>query len=497
MSGSSDRNETVIIGAGPAGLTAAYELCRSSVPCTVLESDSIVGGISRTVEHNGFRFDIGGHRFYTKVTIINRLWDEILGDDFLHRPRLSRIYYNQKFFDYPLRAANVLSTLGVLESALCVASYCKSRVFPIRPEPSFEDWVINRFGERLYSIFFKSYTEKVWGISCREIQADWAAQRIRGLSLLSAAWNALRPQRGHGGGTIKTLIDSFKYPRLGPGMMWERVAELVRKMHGQIHLQTPAARIHWQPGLITAVEAGGAVRPLRHLVSSMPIRDLIDRMEPAAPAYLAEAAEGFTYRDFITVALFIDRKDVFPDNWIYVQDSSVKVGRIQNFKNWSPDMVPSETVTCLGLEYFCFEGDGLWNSSDSDLVRLATAELKQLGFVDGPEVTGGAVVRMPKAYPVYGPRYRAGLEAVKRFVRGTPNLHLIGRNGMHHYNNQDHSMLTGLLAARNILGENFDLWRVNEDEEYLEAGRVVSDEELDSLRATQPRVPAAREVTSA
>jgi protoporphyrinogen oxidase len=476
------------MGAGPAGLTAALELTGSSAPCLVLESEAAVGGLSKTIEYSGYRFDIGGHRFYTKVSVIRKLWEEVLGDDLLTRPRLSRIYFNGRYFDYPLKAGNVLSNLGFLEAVRCIASYAKARLFPVRPEDSLEDWVINRFGERLYAMFFKSYTEKVWGIPCRNVDSAWAAQRIRGLSLTSAAIAALLPNRGRP--AAKTLINSFQYPRLGPGMLWDRVADIVRGQGGEVKLNSPVTRIHWTPGRILGVEAAGRYYPVEHLLSSMPIRDLIRRMDPAPPEYLREAADMFHYRDFLMVALVLPVREVFPDNWIYIHEPSVRVGRIQNFKNWSQEMVPSAEMTCLGMEYFCFEGDGLWSMSDQELVRMASEELARLGLC-GETPLDGAVIRTPKAYPVYDDSYRRGLDAIRRFLSETPNLQLIGRNGMHHYNNQDHSMLTGLLAARNILGASYDLWRVNADESFLEDDGVISVAELEALRAGQPAVPVA------
>jgi protoporphyrinogen oxidase len=484
------RNTVVVVGAGPAGLTAALELSRSAVPCTVLEAGGTVGGLSRTVEYNGFRFDIGGHRFFTKVGIISDLWDEILGDDFLTRPRLSRIYYNQRFFNYPLKIGNVLSNLGPIESLRCLLSYFRARIAPVAPETCFEDWVVNRFGQRLYGMFFQSYTEKVWGISCREIQAEWAAQRIRGLSMISAVRNALLPGSGSSNGdVIKTLVERFRYPRHGPGMLWNRVAEMVQAHGSQVHLNAPVTRILWRPGRIVAMEDGERTYSGDHFLSSMPIRDFVGCLDPAPPKYLTEAARGLNYRDFLTVALILRRRDVFPDNWIYVHDPSVKVGRIQNYKNWSPEMCPSEDLTCLGLEYFCFEGDGLWSSRDDELIRMAGEELQRLGIADQSEIAGGTVVRVPKAYPVYDSTYRQSLETIRGFLDDIPNLQFIGRNGMHHYNNQDHSMLTGLLAARNILGADYDLWGVNVDDEYLEGGSLITEEELNQLRNTQPRVP--------
>lgn len=486
-------NPTIVMGGGPAGLTAALELSRSASPCVVLESDAVVGGLSRTVEHGGYRFDIGGHRFFTKLSVIQHLWEEILGEEFLTRPRLSRIYYDGKFFDYPLKAANVLGNLGYLEAARCVGSYCKAKLSPRKPEHSLEDWVTNRFGERLYRMFFQSYTEKVWGMRCHEIHSAWAAQRIRGLSLLSAIRAAFFP--GVNRPIAKTLINQFYYPRLGPGMLWNRVAEMVREHGGAIHLNAPVTRIHWQPGRIIGVEAGERYFAADHVLSSLPIRDLVRMLEPAAPQYLREAASLFQYRDFLMVALVLPVRDAFPDNWIYIHDPSVRVGRIQNFKNWSPEMVPSNEVTCLGMEYFCFEGDDLWSMPDDELIRMASVELTNLGLGDGKTVLEGAVVRSKKAYPVYDGTYRQALDGVRKFLAETPNLQLIGRNGMHHYNNQDHSMLTGLLAARNILGANYDLWQVNADESFLEDDSVITTQELEALRTSQPRVPMAIRAT--
>jgi protoporphyrinogen oxidase len=483
--------DVVIIGAGPAGLTAAYELTRDGIPCTVLEADTTVGGISRTVKYKGYHFDIGGHRFFTKVSIVEKMWHEVLGNDFITRPRLSRIYYKSKFFQYPLQPMNALFGLGVFESLHCGFSYLTARIFPEKPEDNFEAWVSNRFGRRLFSIFFKSYTEKVWGMPCREIGAEWAAQRIRGLSLTSLVWNALKPKSKpkNKGKVIKTLIDEFQYPRLGPGMMWEKTHRIVTQRGGKVLFTKPVEKIRWEPGRVTSVVAGGEEFKGTHFISSMPVRTLLQSLDPAPPEEVRKAANDFNYRDFLTVAVISKGRDLFPDNWIYIHDPRVKVGRIQNFGNWSPEMVPEADKSCLGLEYFCFEGDELWTMPDEELKKLAVRELDTLGLVKAADCVDAAVVRMPKAYPVYDGTYQRGLAVLREFLRTIPNLQLTGRNGMHRYNNQDHSMLTAILAARNIQGANYDLWKVNADEEYSEAGAVITEEELNAMNASQPQVP--------
>ncbi len=483
----------VIIGAGPAGLTAAYELGKAGAAATILEKDSVVGGIARTVNYKGYLFDIGGHRFFTKVTLVEQMWREVLGQDLIRRSRLSRIYYRGKFFYYPLRAFNALWNLGLWETFLCVASYGKAKLFPRRPEDDFATWVTNRFGRRLFEIFFRTYTEKVWGIPCTEIQAEWAAQRIKGLSLSSAIKNAIFGELGKSKEEIiKTLIDEFDYPRHGPGMMWTRTKELVEAQGSKVLFDAPVERIYWREGGVEAVEAGGQVYPLAHLISSMPVRELIEKLTPTPPDELLEAARNLHYRDFLTVALVVNKQNLFPDNWIYVHDKSVKLGRIQNFNNWSPEMVPDPATTCLGLEYFCFEGDGLWTSADQDLIERGKTELGLLGLVDPSDVIDGAVVRMTKAYPVYDGGYEAAMDEVRRFLRRVPNLQLVGRNGMHRYNNQDHSMLTAILAARNILGGHYDLWQVNVEQEYHEEGSEITAEQMQKLDSTQPLAPQRR-----
>jgi protoporphyrinogen oxidase len=470
-----------VIGAGPAGLTAAYLLAKNKVDVTVLEADpTYIGGISRTATYKGYHFDIGGHRFFSKSREVEDLWTEILPDDLLERPRSSRIYYRGRFFAYPLKAGEALRKLGAVEAARCALSYLKARAFPHPAPRSFEDWVTNQFGARLFNIFFKTYTEKVWGMSCKEISADWAAQRIKGLSFKTAILNALWPGKKakDKGAAIKTLIDSFRYPRKGPGMMWEACAAKVRALGGAIHMGRKVVGLRYDAdaGLwqVAHEDAGGArrVTPARHVVSSAPLRQLARGIRPALSEKALKAADSLKYRDFLTVMLILEDRRVFGDNWIYIHDPCVKVGRVQNFKSWSPEMVPDPTMTCYGLEYFCFEGDGAWSSSDADLIELAKRELAQIGLAAPEQVLDGCVVRQPKAYPVYDDDYAANVEMVRGELEARfPTLHLVGRNGMHRYNNQDHAMMTAMLCVRNILaGEKvYDLWKVNQDAEYHEA----------------------------
>ena len=474
------KTSVVCIGAGPAGLTAAYLLSRRGVDVTVLEADpEYVGGISRTAKHKGFAFDIGGHRFFSKSAEVEKLWNEMLEEDFLERPLKSRIYYRRKLFDYPLKAGDALSKLGALEAVLCVLSYVKAGLRPVAQPKNFEDWVVNKFGRRLFETFFKTYTEKVWGVRCSEISADWVAQRIKGLSLTRAVWHSLVPQRKAvpKGRVVKTLIDRFRYPKRGPGMLWEAAARKVQAAGGEVALDQRVVSLRRGRGgegwSVTARDGAGLERTVRcdHVVSTMPIRELMPALSPAASEPARRAADRLRYRDFILVALVLKDREQFDDNWIYIHDPDVKVGRIQNFKSWSPAMVPDPELNCFGLEYFCFEGDALWNSPDADLVALATAELLKLGLARAEDVVDGTVVRQPKAYPVYDGDYEANVAAIRGELDARyPGLHLVGRNGMHKYNNQDHAMMTAMLTVENILAGRrlYDVWRVNQDAEYHE-----------------------------
>jgi len=470
----------VVIGGGPAGLTAAVELVRANVPVTVLEKDRLVGGIARTDNYKGYRFDIGGHRFFTKIGEVEKFWYDILQSEFITRPRISRIFYQGKFFDYPLKAMNALRNLGLWTSMEVVLSYFQSKLFPYPREDTFEEWVSNRFGKRLYRIFFKTYTEKVWGIPCSEIRAEWAAQRIQGLSLPVAVWNALFGAR-RGKDVVKTLIEEFQYPRLGPGQMWETAAAYVAERGGEVQLERDVVRVRHAAGRVTEVvtrAAGtGAETSVAGdaFISTMPISELINKLDPPAPPEVVAAAQGLTYRDFISVVLIVKQADLFPDNWIYIHEAGVQVGRVQNFKNWSPDMVPDPSTSALGLEYFCTEGDALWRMDDAALIALGRKEMDQIGLVKSADVIDGTVVRQLKAYPVYNGTYAGFLDTIKTYLAGFGNLQTVGRNGLHKYNNQDHSMLTAMLAVRNLLGERHDVWNVNTERSYHEEMRVPHD----------------------
>ena len=470
MPGAMSTQKPIVIGAGPAGLTAAYELQRHGVNSVILEADpERVGGISRTAQYKGYRFDIGGHRFFSKNEQVEQLWTDWLGEDMIRVPRLSRILYRGRFFDYPLKASNAFLNLGLVETTRCVLSWVWAQLTPRKPERSFEDWVVNRFGSRLFTIFFKTYTEKVWGMPCNEISADWAAQRIKNLNLLKAGLNALGLNFSRGE-TIKTLIDEFRYPRLGPGMMWERLSENLLGDGCRLELGEKVESISWGPSGAHAVTTATQTVEGDAFFSSMPMRSLIRALDPPPPDEVVEAAEKLFYRDYLTVILVLDVDELFPDNWIYIHDPGVKVGRIQNYKNWSREMVPDPGYTCLGLEYFCDVGDELWDLGDSELVELGIRELERLNLGEHSLLKDGTVVRMPKAYPVYDENYQNCVDVIKRFLdENVPNLQPIGRNGMHKYNNQDHAMWTGILAARNALGMGpYDLWKVNADAEYLE-----------------------------
>lgn len=467
---SSDSEEQVVIlGGGPAGLTAGYELARLGRRPVILEALPRPGGLARTEEYKGFAFDLGGHRFFTKSAEVAELWQEILGMDFLQRPRLSRIYYRRRFFDYPLKPLNALAGLGAVQATLIILSYLRWKAWPYRQEHTFEEWVTNRFGRHLYLMFFKAYTEKVWGIPCSTLRAEWAAQRIKGLSLKTAVLSMfVKPKT-----KIKSLVTEFHYPRRGPGMMWNAVMHAVEGRGGVVRLSTPVLSVARTGNRIDHVVIGDNGRTETvsgaQFISSLAITDLVRKLTPPPPAEVLEAAERLSYRDFLTVCLIVNRPSVFPDNWIYVHDPDVRVGRIQNFKNWSPEMVPDQSKTGLGLEYFCTEGDDLWTMADDDLIALGTREMEQIGLIRPGDVEDGRVVRVPKAYPVYDERYRDHLEVIRRYVDRLENLQTVGRNGLHRYNNQDHAMLTGILAARNIvLNQRRDLWSVNAEQEYLE-----------------------------
>ena len=475
-------------------------LSKSGVPVTVLEQDpEYVGGISRTARYKGYSFDIGGHRFFSKSKEVEDLWTEILPDDMLVRPRSSRIFYKGRFFAYPLRATEALFKLGLFESARCVASYAVARVKPVKNPRSFEDWVSNEFGRRLFEIFFKTYTEKVWGMSCREISADWAAQRIKGLSLTTAVMNAILPKKkpAHSGKVVKTLIESFRYPRRGPGMMWEACAARIASLGGDVRMGAHVCGCRYDRSAriwtVDYRDGTGKVHSIlaRHVISSAPVRELVSNITPAMSDESRAAASALRYRDHVCVVLIAKDRARLEDNWIYIHDPGVLVGRVQNFKSWSPEMVPDPSMACYGLEYFCTENDDFWSASDADLIALGRRELATIGLARSEDILDGCVVRQKKAYPVYDDHYAERIETIRREIESEyPTLHLVGRNGMHKYNNQDHAMMTAMLTARNILaGERvFDVWRVNQDAEYHESGSAGESSGASGLRAVPRRI---------
>jgi protoporphyrinogen oxidase len=456
----------VAIGGGPAGLTAGYLLAKQGKPVIVLESTSQVGGIARTEVRDGYRFDLGGHRFFTKAKEVDALWHEIMKEEFLKRPRQSRIYWDGKFLEYPLQGMDVIRKLGPVDLTKALFSYLYAAVRPKGREDTFEEWVCNRFGRWLFNQFFKSYTEKVWGVSTSEIRSEWAAQRIKGLSFFAAAKSAFFGNRGN---KIKSLISEFNYPRFGPGQMWEQMTEDIRAHGGEVRLNAPVTRLRMDGSRVVEVVAGGETLTPSHVISSLPLRSTVGMAEPDAPVDARDAARGLRYRDFLTVALVIQDEELFPDNWIYIHDPNVRVGRIQNFRSWSPWMVPNDTDASIGMEYFCFEGDELWNMADDDLVALATREIQQLGLAKADNVKFGFAVRVHKAYPMYDAEYSERVATIRTWLDGVANLQQVGRNGLHRYNNSDHSMLTAMRAVENILhGTNHDIWAVNAESVYHE-----------------------------
>jgi protoporphyrinogen oxidase len=476
-----------VLGGGPAGLTAAYVLGLRGRRATVFEADGVVGGIAKTVEFKGYRFDLGGHRFFTKLGPIQRLWEEMLGDELLVRPRLSRIYYQGKFLAYPLIAKDVIARLGPVESGLCALSYLWNRFRPRREALSFEDWVTTRFGRRLYDTFFRSYTEKVWGIPGSEIKAEWAAQRIKNFSLAKAALAMLGLRRSH----VTTLIEEFRYPRLGPGQMWEAFQRRVEELGIPVELNRRCVEICHRDGRVehVRVRSNGDVEeiPVDAVLSSIPLSELVLSLQPPPPPEVAAAARRLRYRELVLVALVIDEEEPFPDNWIYLHDPGTRAGRVQNFAAWSPSMVVPGT-TCLGVEYFCFEGDEIWNMPDADAVEMAKNELARIGLIRADRVVEGVTVRVPRAYPMYDASYKDAVALIRDYFEQFENLATFGRNGLHHYNNQDHSMWTAILAALNHTdGTSYDVWSVNTEDSYLEEGEIV-DGLLDVRLTGLPRV---------
>jgi len=478
---------TLVLGGGPAGLTAGYLLGKAGRDVVVLEAEDQVGGLAKTVERDGYRFDLGGHRFFTKALEVDDLWHEVLGDEFLRRPRMSRIYWNNRYLDYPLRGPDVIKKLGPVELARCMGSYLVAAMRPKGEEESLEQWVTNRFGRRLFELFFQSYNEKVWGVPASEIRAEWAAQRIKGLSFFSAARAAFFGNRGN---KIKSLISEFNYPRFGPGQMWESMTTSIRAQGGEVLLSAPVTRLELAGSRVVEVEAGGVPYTLPEaVISSLPLREVVRMISPPVPREVLDAADGLRYRDFLTVALVVDGEDLFPDNWIYIHEPGVRVGRIQNFRSWSPWMVPDPTKACVGMEYFCFAGDDLWSMDDDDLVDLAADELAKLRLAPKSKVERGYAIRVPKAYPIYDAEYAERVRVIRRFLDGIENLQQVGRNGLHRYNNSDHSMLTAMRAVDNLVtGAEHDIWAVNAESVYHETH--VEDEHPYRVAPETPEIEA-------
>ncbi|HEY4812848.1 MAG TPA: NAD(P)/FAD-dependent oxidoreductase [Solirubrobacteraceae bacterium] len=494
---SGTRPQIVIVGAGPAGLTAAFQLQKHGLSSVVLEASDQVGGISRTEQRDGFRFDIGGHRFFTKIKEIEDLWHEILPEgDFLLRPRLSRIYYAGKYFDYPISARNALRNMGVVEATLCIASYLWAQLRLPRNQESYEGWLIARFGSRLYRMFFKTYTEKVWGVPVSAMPADWAAQRVKSLSLGKALLNAVAPKRNQK--EITSLIEEFQYPKYGPGMMWELCRDAITRQGTEVVMNAEVVSCLHTAGRATAVvtrrpDGSNGYHHFDELISSMPISELVKAMYPAAPEEITAAACDLRYRDHLTIALVVPASKVpWHDNWIYVHDPDVRTMRIQNFGAWSPHMVKCGH-NVLGLEYTLFEGDPFWDLDDAVLIECGKQELDGLELVRYDDIEHGYVVRTRKAYPVYDDRYHRNIQIIREWLcDNVRNVHPIGRNGMFRYNNQDHSMYTAMLTVENIvMGAAHDVWSVNVEEDYHERTEDAGVKVSSGTGRDAPQIPRA------
>lgn len=466
-------HKTTIIGSGPAGMGCAYTLAEEGAPFLLVDENNEAGGLCRTIGFNGYLFDIGGHRFLSKSGAVNSLWYKILDEDLLRVKRLSRIYYRKRFFKYPLYFLDTLWNLGLWESGLCFFDYLKNKIFPSGDKNTFEGWIVNNFGRRLYDIFFKTYTEKVWAVACRDLSADWAKQRIKGLSLRVALKNSLPGKKRN---APKTLSEEFIYPKNGPGLFYSRLQKVCLERGGCFSFGTKAVKIRHDNKRIVAIEtesvSDGKKETIEtdYLFSSMPLPVCARLLEPAPPQEVIAAADKLKFRGLITINIILDREYVFPDQWLYVHSPEVRLGRIQNFKNWSPFMVPDAQKTSLGLEYFCSEGDDLWQKDDINLINFALKELENVGIISRRYLIDAFVVRQPNAYPFYSMDYSKNVAIIRDYLSGFCNFQTMGRSGLFRYDNSDHALLTGIYAANNYLGKGrYDLWRVNADSEYLES----------------------------
>lgn len=477
-----------ILGAGPAGLAAAYSLTKHGYSVVVVERESQVGGLAKSITYKNFIIDFGPHRFYTKLAPVLRLWDEVLGTEQVTVNRLTRIYYRGKYLSYPLKAKEVLSVLGIQENFRILTSYFWARLFPYRQPGNFAQWVTNKFGRRLFEMFFKSYTEKLWGVPCTEISADWASQRIKGLSLMKAARNALLGNDGK----VKSLVDQFQFPRLGSGQLYEKIVEFLHRHDQQVLLNTEVTKVHQEQGKVTYITLrdrdtnDSKTVPCSQVISSIPITVLLKQLDEAPPQPIIEHAKSLKFRNTVLVYLIVDRGDLFPDNWLYIHDNRVKLGRISNFANWSPDMLPNDWQTPLCCEYWCNFDDELWQMDEAQLRQQAETELRTIGLLGNERVSDGFVVRLPRTYPLYAGNYKAALENIQAYFEGFENLQLIGRYGSFKYNNQDHSLLMGILAAENAIApQKHDLWSVNTDSEYVE--EASADAKTTASNQNQPK----------
>jgi protoporphyrinogen oxidase/putative flippase GtrA len=485
-----------ILGAGPAGLAAAYTLVQQGQTVVVVEREDQVGGLAKSIEYQGFILDYGPHRFYTKLTPVLKLWDEVLGSEQVTVKRLTRIYYGRKYFNYPLKAAEALAALGMVETVRILSSYLQSRLFPNRNPKNFSEWVTARFGSRLFEIFFEAYTEKLWGIPCAEISADWAAQRIKGLSLLKAIRSAILGNDGK----VKTLIDQFQFPRLGSGQLYDKISDHLQAQGQLILLNTEVVRLHHQDQKVTDITLRNCVTgeecttSCGGVISSVPINHLLGQMiSPQPQRSTLAAAASLKFRNTILVYLIVEGNQLFPDNWLYINEPSVQVGRVTNFANWSPEMLPNQQQTPLCCEYWCNFGDPLWEQSEAAMMQMAEQELRRIGLLQDQPVSGGFIVRLPRTYPVYTGNYQAALTEIQAYLQQFQNLQLVGRYGAFKYNNQDHSLLMGIMAAENVLTPGkHDLWAVNSDSEYVEEAKAEA-----ATTAARPNRPSKRRQTLA
>jgi protoporphyrinogen oxidase len=463
--------KVAVIGAGPAGITAAYELAKAGIQVEVFEAAPQVGGLAKTIDLWGQHVDLGPHRFFSNDSRINKVWLEVAGKDYRMVDRLTRIYYKNKFYFYPIKAVDALKKLGFFTSAACFFSFMWQKVAPTKQDGTFENWVVSRFGRKLFNIFFKTYSEKLWGISCKELDADFAAQRIKKLSLWEAMKNALTGGKNN---KHKTLVDQFAFPTGGTGMIYERMKDFILSKGNKVHLSTPVKRVISKNGIVTSLELeNGNLHEFDHVVSSMPVTLLVNRL-PDTPQNILDFSKSLKFRNTILVYLHVQGKDLFPDNWLYVHSTDLKMGRITNFRNWVPEILNGKESTIVVLEYWCNDDDAEWTDTNENWIELGKTELNKTGLIKGVPITDGYVHKISRCYPVYNKGYKEQLKPVESYLSTVKGLSVIGRYGSFKYNNQDHSILMGLLAAENLVkGTNHNLWEINTDyEDYQELSTI-------------------------